>query len=180
CEIINIINICIIHNASEYLLKQNIDTYTKHKEQIQKQELNKIIKKLQNKINNGDEKNFYETIRRLQINNNIQIQDNMGIVIHQDKDKAITIGKYFQQLFKHKYHMDIQWENEINTKTQEYINQTYISYDTILDEHFNEKEILDVYYTLDNNKSTFLDEISNELISLLIKNNPNQMTRLIN
>ncbi|ETO08001.1 hypothetical protein RFI_29390 [Reticulomyxa filosa] len=118
CEIINIINICIIHNASEHLLKQNIDTYTKHKEQIQKQELNKIIKKLQNKINNGDNKNFYETIRRLQINNNIQIQDNIGIVIHQNKDKAITIGKYFQQLFKHKYHMNIQWENEINTKTQ--------------------------------------------------------------
>ncbi|ETO05332.1 hypothetical protein RFI_32064 [Reticulomyxa filosa] len=41
CEIINIINICIIHNASEHLLKQNIDTYTKHKEQIQKQKLNK-------------------------------------------------------------------------------------------------------------------------------------------
>ncbi|ETO05333.1 hypothetical protein RFI_32065 [Reticulomyxa filosa] len=76
--------------------------------------------------------------------------------------------------------MNIQWENEINTKTQEYINQAYISYDTTLDEQFNEKEVINIYYTLNNNKATFLDEISNELISLLIKNNPNQMTQLIN
>ncbi|ETO06168.1 hypothetical protein RFI_31231 [Reticulomyxa filosa] len=104
----------------------------------------------------------------------------MRIVIHYDKDKAITIGQYFQQLFKHKHHINIQWENEINTKIQEHINQVFISYDTILDEQFNEKELLNIYYTLDNNKATFLDEISNELISLLIKNNPNQMIRLIN
>ncbi|ETO16453.1 hypothetical protein RFI_20889, partial [Reticulomyxa filosa] len=84
---IKIINICIKYNASKHLLKHNISKYELQKEQQQKQELNKLIFRLQKNINNGNDINFYEIIKQL----DIQFEEK----------ELITIGKklwYFKRI----------------------------------------------------------------------------------
>ncbi|ETO27415.1 hypothetical protein RFI_09718 [Reticulomyxa filosa] len=177
---INIINICIKYNASTYLLKHNINIYEKQKDKIQKQELNKLIYKLQKNINNGNEKNFYDIIRKLQINKQLVIHDHSGKAVHRNREKCTLLGEYYQNLFKHTPHKNIKWENKVKEKVEEYLHKMHLSFDQQLDRQFEEEEITEVGKMLDRNKATFLDGIPNELIALLVKQIPKQFTNIIN